>query len=347
MRAKWKWLAGLVACLSLFVAVGLWVRPLQQSRTEPGNSVRYSFSDRQVDATSPEARKVLAIATAFVNNVKLPLPTDNPVIEQELSSGNIRPRFCVRFRSGGTVYVDTSREIVTSYWYNEIDRLKRTSGVKQEKMLLKDESTARTYVLELAKKLGVPDQCQLSVLSFFPNGDPNSGPRETLPVLRVSLEPVPMGYPIERGPDHVSIEIGPVDGMVYQYVRGMSFPYSIESHEIKLSFEQAKAIAEPVVAQYGVGTSTQLHPERRDPNAPPPKPNGNARTRKNRAGVAPPSFLAFVCPNGTFGAPKYRETGGELAVLRLAWVLKYIHNDEIWIDAGDGRILGGQCIRGR
>jgi hypothetical protein len=60
--------------------------------------------------------------------------------------------------------------------------------------------------------------------------------------------------------------------------------------------------------------------------------------------------LAWVAPNDMFGGPRI-DAPAEL--LRLAWVVRYdasgslaerVRSIEVWIDAGDGRVIGGDVV---
>jgi hypothetical protein len=49
----------------------------------------------------------------------------------------------------------------------------------------------------------------------------------------------------------------------------------------------------------------------------------------------------LVHPNGEIGGLSYDKDENP-ARLRLAWVLYYDWNDEIWVDASAGKVLGGR-----
>jgi hypothetical protein len=107
--------------------------------------------------------------------------------------------------------------------------------------------------------------------------------------------------------------------IVYRDMGAINPRYVVESSTCKLTLSQARAIAEPLVAKYTVGgpaVSSQAHP--------PTKTNG----------------LMLVHPNGMIGGLSYAKHESP-ARLRLAWVLYYARDEEIWIDASTGKVLGG------
>ena len=110
--------------------------------------------------------------------------------------------------------------------------------------------------------------------------------------------------------------------MVVSYGRQRDRPFAIESHTPVLSLREAGAKAEPLLKEYEVGRQWKDGPEL------------PAATRTSR--------LAFVHPNGENGGTEY-DAGERPLRMRLAWVLYYAGNDAVWIDAADGKVLGGIC----
>ncbi len=202
-------------------------------------------------------------------------------------------------------------------------------GKKQKPpFVLTDPINAKGYVNRLYKKLGFGGRYRISRFDCNLNGDKNNNELGYVGFVRIDLEAYEFGYPLAVY-DRSDIAVDPLDGALIGY--GVTRTnYKIESHASKLTFDQAKKKAETTVKQYGVGTYRQ----------------GMAiMVRGARIGdrLWPPKRLSrqeYVCPNGLFGGLKYDEKESPKR-LRLAWVLYYPGDEAVFVDAGDGRILGG------
>lgn len=186
---------------------------------------------------------------------------------------------------------------------------------------LRDEVVARAFLRNLLTRLGMSSEYKIvefkrhllaSLIASKPDGPA---------VIDALFQPMPHGYRLRNSFGRYDVTINAVDGMLIAYMKHPKWSYTIESHEPKLTFEQAKGKAASVVREYGVG-KPRLHGSTSRP-----------ATRK--------SELMLVRPNDELGSGIKYEPKKQPARLRLAWVLVYSGDDEVWIDAGDGRLLGG------
>jgi len=191
-------------------------------------------------------------------------------------------------------------------------------------------------VTSLAKRLGAPKDFKLTLFQDDLNTDQSALTHWSTNIYEAEFQATPYGFPFRIAPGLIRLNIDRYDGVLCSFVKMLNFPYSIESHEKKLTFKEASKIAEPTVRQYSVGEYS--------PSSLVPRSNGQPVMSPPKR-PAPPSYVGYVCPNGMFGAPKYSQVKTETRKLRLAWVLCYPQYHEIWVDAADGKILGGICTR--
>jgi hypothetical protein len=112
--------------------------------------------------------------------------------------------------------------------------------------------------------------------------------------------------------------VNPSNGVLEYYNYSKGRKYEIESHKKTLTLERAKELSLPTVKKFKIGIDD----------------NGITFPPVTEA-----PFLAYVLPNSSFGGLDYPKK--EPYRLRLAWVLTYPGDDQLWIDADDGKVLGG------
>lgn len=182
----------------------------------------------------------------------------------------------------------------------------------------------------LAKKLGIPSSHKLTRNEITGGGDPRTteNPGRRCAVGRFAY--MPYGYPVEFGWNDYGLQFDVTDGALVYYSAPGNRTYRFETKSPKLTLEQAKEKAAPIAKRTGAGLVES--PAARMAWGTNPKPP-KVRNR-----------LAFVCPNGKMGGVKYDLAQNPQRV-RLAWVFYYAVGDAIWIDATDGRLLGGSTHR--
>lgn len=181
-----------------------------------------------------------------------------------------------------------------------------------------DVVNVRNYASKLARTIYMPSTYKFSGMVDL------SKDESSIKEVRVSFDPMPHGYTV-KAYDEYAFFIDKRTGLLRGIKKHRPRDYKIESFSAKLSFDQAKAIAEPIAKKYQVGKYRPNELAYRDGGI--PKPNLD------------PSALEYVCPNGRFRGLDYGFP--VMLKLRLAWRLRYPRNEEIWIDAGDGKVLGG------
>lgn len=273
--------------------------------------------------------KAVEACEHFLRLVKLPLPKG---VVPGVSRLNGRPGMSKPYLiSYEPIYefavrADTGKVLMFS---NNGRELEYARGKRQKApYAVNDPINAKGYASTFSKLLGFGDRYRIS--DFKPNlqGDPDNIGLNRVGLIRLQLEAYEHGFPLAIY-DSCSLSIDPVDGVLMSFgVR--QTPYKIESYTAKLSIDQARSKAASTVKEYGVGTY---------------RPGYLVIVQGARYGdrlwpAKTESRLQYVCPNGVFGGLKYDEQETPKR-LRLAWVLYYPGDEAVFVDAGDGRILGG------
>ncbi len=182
---------------------------------------------------------------------------------------------------------------------------------------IRDNSSLSKHALALYKLSGLPKSYKLSSIVDF-------GKEHDRWTVRISFDPMPFGFSV-RAFEECALFFEIPSGILSCITQSYPRKYEVESHIATLTFNQAKATAEPIASKYQVGKYRPNELAFQDGSI--PRPN------------LFPSALEYVCPNGRFRGLDY---GFPVVLkLRLAWRLRYPRNEEIWIDAGDGKVLGG------
>jgi len=190
--------------------------------------------------------------------------------------------------------------------------------------LLGNELVAQNYAWSVIKRIGLDADCKLSELVIRSADAAMASPSmDKYPYVSAKFQPMPYGYRIRGEYRAKELLIDPLDGCLLIYGDGGATygDFAVESHDAKIKLGEARGLAEPVAKKYAVGAPMLPATE-----APP-------ATKTNE--------LMYVHPNGEMGGIDYGDAEHP-ARLRLAWVLYYANDDEIWIDAGDGKVLGGK-----
>jgi hypothetical protein len=188
---------------------------------------------------------------------------------------------------------------------------------------LPDVLSAQTYAWGVIETLGLGKDCklvELQCLHFPGNADGDS----SYPQVSAVFQPMPLGYRIESKFGKYELGLDALDGALIAY-RRQDFPensYTIESHDATTKLSEALAEATAVLKKWGVGQQPGVSGT-----------DGPFWTK--------PTQLMFVWPNGLYGGLQY-DHAEKPARLRLAWVFFYESVEEIWIDAADGKVLGGR-----
>lgn len=263
-------------------------------------------------------RQAVKKSLEFLAKLGIKLPDDAST--EVVRTANDAHGILVLFNPYATVTVDTrAMKAVTFDISNEMIKLLRDRP-GYAKTNVNDPINLRGYIIKIARAVGVPENYKISSIRDY------SAVRPTVKDIRVSLNPMPYGYSVE-GYEECSMFINKQAGIVTCIClhRPGKHKYVIESHSAKLTFHQAKAVAEPIARKYQVGKYRKNEFEYQSGSLP----------RPNKL----PSTLEYVCPNGRFEGLNYGLPS--VLKLRLAWRLRYPRNEEIWIDASDGKVLGG------
>lgn len=312
------YLPAIALSLTLAYACAVAQGPLKGEKVGPGGS----FGSSETKKRTPKPfvprdeleRQAVKKSLEYLAKLGIKLPDDASI--EVVKATNV----LVAFNPYAAVTVDAkaTKAITIDITEDMVELLRNRPGFARANIV--DPINLRGYINRIAKLVGVPDNYKISSIRDF------SATRPSVKDLRVSLNPMPYGHSIE-GYEECSMFINKQAGIVtcISLHHPGKHKYEIESHDARLTFDQAKTTAEPIAKKYQVGKYRKNEFEYQSGSAP----------RPNKL----PSALEYVCPNGRFEGLDY----GFPAVLklRLAWRLRYPRNEEIWIDAGDGKVLGG------
>lgn len=270
--------------------------------------------------------KAVEACLAFFRRMGVDAPSRVPFAERTGPTRRARGTIFLEYPAEALITVDVRTGAVDSY-ENERRESDRMGGkLPPGTLLLGDALTAHNYVWSVIKKIGVAKDCKLIEFRFRPPDTNGAASSDKYVSIRATFQPMPFGYQFRDEFGRSTIELDPLDGAVIFYANAgaVSPPFKIESRSPVLKVSDATAKAEPLVKKYAVGAGSNPGSE--------PKPA--SKTRR----------LMFVHPNGEMGGVEYPDDENP-ARLRLAWVLYYAWDDEIWIDAADGKVLGGSSYR--
>jgi hypothetical protein len=231
---------------------------------------------------------------------------------------NLPPQYDLDFPGHSRFFVDATTGAVDVFFDHSapLDEVSKPSDWRLRNLI-----TARTYFHRLATDLGVPTEWRMRFVDLPVEVEKGAAP---LPEkVTTAFEPTFGGY---RMRDHfagkIEIVVRCPDSRVLVYSRFPVGTYKLESRESKLTLRQARSLAAPIVRKFAVGV---------------PK---DAVIGAQTIPTKKHAELMYVRPNGSMGAPRYDPNERPFRV-RLAWVLYYAQDEEVWIDAGDGKLLGG------
>jgi hypothetical protein len=266
--------------------------------------------------------KAVAVAQAFFPKLGLDVPPVVPSVTRITWKGKPGGDVSVVFGNEAALVVGAKTGQVWRYenLRRQSERWNRETSPGPQ--LIRDVLAARSNVFGVMKCIGMPDDCKLTKLECRFAGDPPGIGNDPGPQINAAFQPEPYGYRLRPWYDEREVEIDPADGAVIVYNLSTGVSYTIESRDVRVKLSQALALAAPVVEKYSVGKQGT------GPFAPPVKPS------------AEPSELMFVFPDGELGGVEHDRSERPVR-LRLAWVLHYSDRDEVFVDAADGRVLGG------
>lgn len=210
-----------------------------------------------------------------------------------------------------------------SYRLYELNKGMRKAAIVRYRTKL----DTQIYAHKIAKALGIDTTHELSRLAFHGGGMPNDPETNNAPQAEVMFEQKAFGYRFRDWWNSYEMRIDLTDGAVITYNYKPEHKYLIESRTAKITLAQAKEKVALIQQKFYIGRYTPSDMEFRYGYKPQPS------TR--------PSELMYVCPNGVFGGLDYKPSKATQK-LRLAWVINYPLSDQIWIDAADGKVLGGK-----
>lgn len=177
----------------------------------------------------------------------------------------------------------------------------------------KDAINTKGFMNALSKQLGCPGNYELT--EFVIDLKMVQG-QMLMPRIKAQYELKPYGYRLMYGFSSFGLKIDPRNGELISY-GFTNDPYIIESHVRSLTESSASEIAG--------------------------KAYKNAQKKyRARMPLAPRSAsIVYVVPNGMYRSEVVPKAAKPYK-MRLAWVIPFDFSDEVWVDAGDGKILGGK-----
>lgn len=277
--------------------------------------------------------KALESCDRFLKLIGHPKPSDVPRVNRDIYESHKRsPRYAISYGADCSLRVDVRTGKVTNFENRkrELDLHKGQRSMLPSRYLSLVDTQIRFHAL--ANKLGIPDTHKLVRNVITGGGDPRVTESPGRRCAEGEFEDYPNGYPIERKSNAYAIHFDITDGTVVFFTHVHDPGRIIETKTPKLSYKQAKEKAEPIAKEFAVGVYESYELEFKLGQKPVPSKK--------------PSRIEYVCPNGKMGGVSY-DLSAKPQRLRLAWVLRYSRADTIWIDAVDGRLLGGSTHRDR
>lgn len=277
--------------------------------------------------------KALECCDRFFKLIGHPKPNEIPRVNRSVFDEKKRsPVYAIVFGADCRMSVDVISGKITNFT-NKRREFEMEKGLRS-KFPSKYPTLIDTQIRfhALAKKLGIPETHKLVENVITGGDDPRTTESPSRRCAIGTFEDYPNGFAIEQQWNSYGIQFDITDGTIvyFSYVRD---PGSIiETKAPKLTFKQAKEKAESIAKKFAAGIYESYEPE--------------YRLGKRPAPSTKPSRLEYVCPNGKMGGVSY-DLKAKPQHLRLAWVLRYPRGDAIWIDAVDGKLLGGYSHRDR
>jgi hypothetical protein len=220
----------------------------------------------------------------------------------------------VFFPGGAIVEVDREKKIVLSYENTRRIKEKGMKGRSRGTYAIRSDRQLRSVVLRLQRILRVPKDYALEGVMLYSGGYPRVRAKDANTIGSASFGPRPFGYGFLSYSLRILITIDPLDGALLTYRR---FADSvIESSKVSVTASAARKIASKAVqfAGFSVGSTSKL---------------------------------GYTLPNGWFGS-KVVSTGPPYR-LRLAYEfpLRGRSTGCVWVDAGNGQVLGGWQMKNR
>jgi hypothetical protein len=270
--------------------------------------------------------KAVEVSREFFRKIGVDVPS-SVIPTAERSKYGTRPGGSIDldFAGEAIVSVDLGTGVLLTYDNMRRDGDYMDGKLHQGSSRLGDALAALNRAWSVFERVGGDKDCKLVELKAVLQS-PGGAANARYYLVSAIFQPKPFGYRFRGGFKACGFNIDPLDGTVdsYENSGAMNPPYTIESQKAVLKLSEARAKADPLAEKYGVGQSR--------------RPGMEARP------TTKPSELMFVHPNGENGGLEYPDYENP-ARLRLAWVLYYPEDDEIWIDASDGTVLGGRSFK--
>jgi hypothetical protein len=270
---------------------------------------------KDVAPRSGEISHTAAVSScvSFCRGLSMKLPTDKPRIVRWRNNDATFDWFLM-FRDY-KFYVEAATGSVRGFQnerrtYEQVKQL-----LPQVKPRIRSKDQAIAVLRSVAAKVGLRKGCKLLDVDIGGSGVKDANQASA---VSGSFEYYYKGHPFHDGYGGMTVRLDPRDGVVCFLSRDLT-RLRVETADPKLSFYEAKEFAKPIAVRYMLGVD---------------------RARQGSVIPAKASRLEFVRPNGMFGAVRYRLEESP-ARFRLAWVLNYPNAEQIWVDAGDGKVLGG------
>lgn len=316
------WARILVAliCSIGFVTIAL-TEPSQKWKLHPGTKMI------EVEPSKGELsiEEMIANCETFLEVNRLPSPKGIiPDVRRSTFSGIRSRHSSIHFDMKYWFSVSTiSGKIITFQYHERSDEILR--GRKQtQPLFISDEAAALSYALKRAKQLGFNRNY---VLDKFECDFSKS--RKNAANIDARFVGQRHGYSL-GSLDQGGIVIDPQDGALLSFGAPTDFGIKVESHTPRLTERQARSLADRVANRYDVGIYRRGYIY---------KVVGLKYGDRMKPSMKK-SVMQYVLPNGKFGGLPYDARSNPRRV-RLAWILWYPGDEAIWLDAADGRCLGG------
>ncbi|MGQ9791610.1 MAG: hypothetical protein ACUVR7_13295 [Armatimonadota bacterium] len=272
------------------------------------------FAQQNGQPSLLRSEQAIERAQRFLSICELPAPKSAPrVLWRELYGKQI---WHLSWPNLYTVEVDARTGVVIGFknYGREYEQVKGINRNRQSRFATRQEM--EQYVWQMARRLGLPKDATLKRLTIYEEGA-FIGDANRAGGIFASFDVRPFGYPIlgEGGVFGISVDI--LDGVLVGMTRALET--IVESHTVSFPKDKAVAKAKQVYAEYY-----------------------RTRTSPHRGTYKGKVELGYVLPNGMFGGKRYPEQVPFR--LRLAWAV-YFGEEAVWIDAGDGSILGGEILK--
>lgn len=232
-----------------------------------------------------------------------------------LEIGGLAPPFGQLLSRLHTFSIEAQSGVV--HWFrNYVREYEQVKGIGRNRPpRFTSREMAEQHCWQLARRLGLPKDAHLAGLHTTREGE--AGDANRAGEVSACFAVRPFGYPFVGGGCEVSLTVDPLDGVLVGFRRAV--PYFIESHDLRISKEEAVRRAKQVY-------------------------EGWYRTHRSphRGQYAGRVEVGYIFPNSAFGAKRYPPRVPHR--VRLAYVV-YFGDEAVWIDAADGSLLGGVLLK--